>query len=81
MKYRYVLRWFDKTKAEVGSVPLSIPREELRQLFHLDPDDPVVDSYPVTCMSQALEIEESIGNWIDENQFDYFVECEPISRK
>ncbi|MGX5173221.1 DUF7683 domain-containing protein [Aliikangiella sp. IMCC44653] len=73
------IRYFDsKTCEYLGQFPLSTVSEGyLRQIFGLEPDNPMLFSYRVTSKQQAF-IERVCARKLKLDKYQYFIECDFI---
>jgi len=76
-----MLSWFEKAGDRlVGQAPLKgIAPAQLRRWFALPTDDPVYDSLPVG-PEHAAKLNRYVDVPIDLHRYDYFIECERLTR-
>ena len=78
MNYRIerTLAYFSKENDElVGEVPLvGIDLAGLQRIFHVEPDDPMYESY-IVGPAHVFAIQPHVSETIDLDRYDYFVEA------
>ena len=76
---RYVT-WFSRVTDELmGEETLrGVEADDLRELLHTDPLDPLYDCYPVTADERDW-VQQHIQHRIRLDRYDYFIEAEAVT--